>query len=215
MLPVIPSHLWEYLVTACLIILAPGPSVLFTIARAIAWGRGIAIATVFGNAVGMLLISVLIALGLGPFLQKYHWAYVGIQWFGGSYLIYLGYQAIKSSTAHAEEMSKIQKDKPSTLKTISEGFWVGALNPKSVVFFAAILPQFTDRARGHMTSQLLLLGIIFAIMAFLSDSSWGILAGTLRKWLATDVKRLVRLRVGGGSVMMILGVLTLLNSLRS
>ena len=65
----IPSRLWEYLIATILIILAPGPSVLFTIARAIAWGRLAAIATVIGNAAGMFLVSVLVALGIGPLLQ--------------------------------------------------------------------------------------------------------------------------------------------------
>ena len=90
----IPSRLWEYLIATILIILAPGPSVLFTIARAIAWGRVAAIATVIGNAAGMFLISVLVALGLGPILQSSKLFYHGIQWAGGGYLIYLGYAAI-------------------------------------------------------------------------------------------------------------------------
>jgi threonine/homoserine/homoserine lactone efflux protein len=95
-----------------------------------------------------------------------------------------------------------------------EGFVVGILNPKSIVFFAAILPQFTDPEEGHLTAQLILLGTIFAIIAILSDSTYGIIAGSIRNWLSSDIKRLVRLRVTGGCVMIFLGLFTLVNSFR-
>ena len=112
---VIPSRLWEYLIASFLIILAPGPSVLFTIARAIAWGRAAAIATVFGNASGMFLVSVAVAIGLGPLLQSSHLFYTGVQWAGGSYLIYLGYAAFAASKVDAQGMQKTDGAKPSLL----------------------------------------------------------------------------------------------------
>lgn len=211
---VIPSHIWEYVVATTLIILVPGPSVLFTIARAIAWGRMIAVATVLGNGLGVYLISIAVALGLGPILQHSSPAYHAVQWFGGSYLMYLGYSAIKESAAHAQDMREVTESKPSIVKTIRQGFIVGVLNPKTVVFFAAILPQFTDREKGHLSSQLIFLGTVFAIIAFISDSLWGILAGTFREWLSTDVKRLIRMRVTGGVIMILLGLFTILNSFR-
>ncbi len=211
---VIPSHIWEYVVATTLIILVPGPSVLFTIARAIAWGRMSAVATVLGNGLGVYLISIAVALGLGPILQHSSPAYHAVQWFGGSYLMYLGYSAIKESAAHAQDMREVTESKPSIAKTIRQGFVVGVLNPKTVVFFAAILPQFTDREKGHLSSQLIFLGTVFAIIAFISDSLWGILAGTFREWLSTDVKRLIRMRVTGGVIMILLGLFTILNSFR-
>jgi threonine/homoserine/homoserine lactone efflux protein len=211
---VVPSHIWEYIVATTLIILVPGPSVLFTIARAISFGRLIAIATVFGNGLGVYLISIAVALGLGPLLSHSTFAYHAVQWLGGGYLIYLGFQAIRDSRAHAEDMKVVSEKKPTISQTIRQGFIVGVLNPKTVVFFAAILPQFTDREKGHLTSQLILLGTIFAIIAFFSDSGWGLLAGTFREWLAHDVKRLIRLRATGGVIMIALGLFTILNSFR-
>jgi threonine/homoserine/homoserine lactone efflux protein len=98
---------------------------------------------------------------------------------------------------------------PSIRRSIRDGFWVGALNPKAIVFYAAVLPQFIDRERGSVTAQLILLGAIFAILAFLSDGTWGILAGTARTWLATDAQRLEKLRATGGSIMIILGLTVL------
>jgi threonine/homoserine/homoserine lactone efflux protein len=209
----IPSRLWEYLIATVLIILAPGPSVLFTIARAIAWGRVAAIATVIGNAFGMFLVSVLVAFGLGPLLQSSKLFYNGIQWAGGAYLIYLGYAAIAASRVDAQGMQKTEGSKPSFFTSLKNGFWVGVLNPKSVVFFAAILPQFVDQEKNNVTAQLLLLGAIFATVALISDGSYGLLAGTVRSWLAGDVKRLIFMRRFGGVVMIGLGVFTIFSAI--
>ena len=208
----LPSRLWEYLIATILIILAPGPSVLFTIARAIAWGRVAAIATVIGNAAGMFLVSVLVALGIGPLLQRSEILYNGIQWAGGAYLIYLGYAAIAASKVDAADMQKTVGGKPSFFASVRNGFWVGVLNPKSVVFFAAILPQFIDQEKNNVTAQLLLLGAIFALIALISDGSYGLLAGTIRQWLAGDVKRLIFMRLTGGIVMIALGIFTILSA---
>ena len=208
----IPSRLWEYLIATVLIILAPGPSVLFTIARAIAWGRVAAIATVIGNAFGMFLVSVLVAFGLGPLLQSSKLFYNGIQWAGGAYLIYLGYAAIAASRVDAQGMQKTEGNKPSFFTSLKNGFWVGVLNPKSIVFFAAILPQFVDQEKNNVTAQLLLLGAIFATIALISDGSYGLLAGTVRSWLAGDVKRLIFMRRFGGVVMIGLGVFTIFSA---
>ena len=205
----IPSRLWEYLIATILIILAPGPSVLFTIARAIAWGRAAAVATVIGNATGMFLVSLLVAVGLGPLLQSSKLFYNGVQWAGGAYLIYLGYSAIAASKVDAHGMQKTEGAKPAFVTSIKNGFWVGVLNPKSVVFFAAILPQFVDQEKNNVTAQLILLGAIFALIALISDGSYGLLAGTVRQWLAGDIGRLIFMRRFGGVVMIALGLFTI------
>ncbi len=210
---VIPSRLAEYIVAAMVIILAPGPSVLFVIARAIAWGRKTALLTVTGNVTGAFSLATLVAIGLGPILQKSDLAYAAIQWGGGGYLIYLGIDAIQHRRIHAADMKNQGDIAPGVLRSIRDGFWVGALNPKGLVFYAAVLPQFVDRDRGHVTSQLILLGGIFSILALISDGSWGLLAGTARQWLATDEKRLERLRTTGGAVMITLGTLVIISAI--
>ena len=208
----IPSRLWEYLIATILIILAPGPSVLFTIARAIAWGRRAAVATVFGNATGMFLVSVSVAVGLGPVLQSSKPFYYAVQLLGGLYLIYLGYAAIAASKIDAQSMTSTEGLKPSIITSIKNGFWVGVLNPKSIVFFTAILPQFVDQEKDNVTAQLLILGAIFAAVALISDGSYGFLAGTVRNWLAWDVKRLIFMRRFGGFVMIGLGLFTIFSA---
>ena len=211
---VVPTRIWEYCIAAIIIILAPGPSVLFVIARAIAWGRATAVATVAGNVLGAFSLSVVVAVGLGPILQRSEIAFIAVQVLGGCYLVYLGITAIKHSQIHANDMTNQGDIRPSKWRSMREGFWVGALNPKGMVFFAAILPQFVDREAGNVTSQLILMGAIFGILAFFSDGGWGILAGTIRNWLATELKRLVLMRMTGGIVMIILGLLTLLSAIR-
>ena len=210
---VIPSRLWEYSIAAFLIILAPGPSVLFTIARAIAWGRTTALLTVLGNVLGMYTMSVFVSFGLGPILSRSHLIFNLVQWGGGLYLVYLGYSAIKDSPTDAQGMREIVDEKPSPLRTIRQGFAVGSLNPKGMVFFAAIVPQFVDRAKGQITGQMLIMATIFAAIALISDGSWGLLAGTIREWFARDIKRLIRMRISGGVVMILLGLLTIGQSL--
>jgi threonine/homoserine/homoserine lactone efflux protein len=210
---VIPSRLWEYCIAAFLIILAPGPSVLFTIARAIAWGRATALLTVLGNVLGMYTMSVFVCFGLGPILSRSHLIFNLVQWGGGFYLIYLGYSAIKDSPKDADQMRQVVDEKPSPLQTVRQGFTVGALNPKGMVFFAAIVPQFVDREKGFVTIQMLFMATIFAAIALCSDGSWGLLAGTIREWFARDIQRLIRMRITGGGVMILLGLLTIGQSL--
>lgn len=212
---VIPSRLPEYIVAAMVIILAPGPSVLFVIARAIAWGRKTAVFTVAGNVTGAFALSTLVAIGLGPILQKSDLAYAAIQWGGGLYLVYLGVEAIRHRRVHAEDMRNQGDIAPGIARSMRDGFWVGALNPKGLVFYAAILPQFVDREKGNVALQLIFLGAIFSILAFISDGSWGLLAGTARQWLATDPKRLEKLRATGGTVMIILGITVLISAIVS
>ena len=212
---IIPSRLAEYIVAAMVIILAPGPSVLFVIARAIAWGRKTAVLTVAGNVTGAFFLSTFVAFGLGPILQRSEIAYIAIQWGGGLYLVYLGVDAIRHRRAHAADMKNQGDVAPSARRSIRDGFWVGALNPKGLVFYAAVLPQFIDRERGHVTGQLILLGAIFSILALFSDGTWGLLAGTARQWLATDSKRLERLRSTGGAIMIILGISVLVAAIVS
>ena len=197
------------------IIVAPGPSVLFVIARAIAWGRTTAVLTVLGNVIGSFILSTLVALGVGPVLQRYHFAYVAVQWAGGGYLIYLGIDAIRQRKVHAADMTSQGPVAPNRLKTVRDGFWVGILNPKAMVFFAAILPQFVDIKSNHVTAQLFLLGLTFCVLAFISDSTWGLLAGTARAWLAGDHSRLEKLRATGGIVMIILGLAILYSAVVS
>ena len=210
---IIPSRLAEYIIAAMIIILAPGPSVLFVIARAIAWGRKVAVITVAGNVTGAFVLSSLVAFGLGPVLQRSDLAFAAVQWGGGLYLVYLGIDAIRKRRIHAADMTNQGSVEPRIFQSVRDGFMVGVLNPKGLVFYAAVLPQFVDRDRGNITAQLLFLGALFSILAFISDGSWGLLAGTARAWLSGDTNRLEKLRAFGGCVMVFLGLAVIYSTL--
>ena len=197
------------------IIMVPGPSVLFTLARGVAWGRAVAVLTVLGNSLGTLLLSVVVALGLGPLLAQSKLFSVVLQLAGGGYLLWLGYDALRHRHAHAKAMTEREPQRPSNLHIVRQGFTVGVLNPKSLVFFVAVFPHFVDRTRGSVTAQLLVFGAVFSVMAFMSDGTWGLIAGTAREWLSGSPTRLVVLRTIGGCVMVLLGVLIIVSALTS
>jgi len=204
-----------FLIASIVIIMVPGPSVLFTLARGVAWGRAVAVLTVLGNSIGTLLLSLVIAFGLGPLLSKYHAFSIGLQLAGGTYLLWLGFEALRHRRAHAEKMTQREQARPSNLHVIRQGFTVGVLNPKSLVFFAAVFPHFVDQKKGNVTLQLVVFGVIFSVMAFCSDGTWGLIAGTAREWLASTPSRLVTLRTIGGCVMCSLGVLIVASAITS
>jgi len=195
-----------------IIILAPGPSVLFVIARAIAWGRKVAVVTVAGNVTGAFVLSSLVAFGLGPILQRSDLAFATVQWGGGLYLVYLGIDAIKKRKVHAADMTNQGPIQPRVFQSVRDGFMVGVLNPKGLVFYAAVLPQFIDRDRGNITGQLVFLGALFSVLAFISDGSWGLLAGTARAWLSGEAIRLEKLRATGGTIMILLGTAVIVSA---
>jgi threonine/homoserine/homoserine lactone efflux protein len=196
-----------FFIASAIIILVPGPSVLFTVARGIAWGRATAVLTTLGNTLGTYLLAVLVAVGLGPLIAHSAIAATMLQLAGGTYLVYLGIDAYRHRRAHANAMVSNVGARPNVLATIRQGFVVGVLNPKSLIFFTAVFPHFVDRSRGHVTVQLLVYGTVFSGMAFISDGTWGFIAGTAREWLSADPKRLVAMRVVGAGVMTTLGLL--------
>lgn len=199
------KNLAQFILASVAIILVPGPSVMFVIARAVAWGRLTALLTALGNALGMLLLSVFIAIGLGPLLQRSELLLISVQVLGGLYLIHLGIDAYRNRELHASDMVKVEEIRPSNVQILREGFTVGVLNPKALVFFSAVFPQFIDPQADSITSQLLLFGAIFSVLAFLLDGTWGLVVGTSRDWFVTSKNRLIVLRTIGAVVMMALG----------
>jgi threonine/homoserine/homoserine lactone efflux protein len=201
------SHLIAFSLASLAIIVVPGPSVLFTLARGIAWGRLVAVLTALGNGLGILMLSALVAVGLGPLLAHSKLFTTVVEVAGGLYLLWLGADALRHRHAHAASLTNREATKPPVSQVVRQGFVVGGFNPKALIFFVAVFPHFVDRSSGNVTAQLLVLGIIFAVLAVLSDGTWGMIAGTAREWLAGSSGRLVTLRTVGGVVMLGLGAL--------
>lgn len=200
------SHLAAFLVTVYVLILIPGPSVLFVVSRGVALGRRAALATVIGNTTGLLFQLVLVVVGLGSILASSDTVYTAIKLVGGAYLVILGLRSIRDRKQLAVVLAPTAVA-PHRLGTIvREGFIVGATNPKGLIIFTAVLPEFIDRSLGHPTLQLATLGVVCAVIAVLSDGSWAIASGTARAWLGRSPRRLERLSAGGGVTMIALGV---------
>jgi threonine/homoserine/homoserine lactone efflux protein len=206
------GQLAAFIAASMAIILVPGPSVLFTLARGVAWGRAVAVLTVLGNSLGTLTLSAVVAVGLGPLLARSRTLSVVLQVLGGLYLLWLGFDAFRHRREHAEAMTKKEAQRPTPFHVVRQGYVVGVLNPKAMVFFVAVFPHFVDRSKGSVTVQLLFLGLLFSIMAFCSDSTWGLIAGTARVWLSSSPGRLVTLRTIGACVMLGLGVLIIVTA---
>jgi len=197
------SNLLTFALAAFLLIAVPGPSVLFVIGRALALGRKGGLLSVLGNALGELLQIAAVALGVGAVLAQSVLLFSVVKYAGAAYLIYLGIQAIRHRGG-----GRAAADPPraaSTVRMLREGFIVGATNPKSIVFFVAVLPQFVDYRAGSIPLQLASLGGVFLVIALASDSIWALAAGTARHWFARSPKRVSTLGAAGGAMMIGLG----------
>ena len=199
------SSQWiAFLVASILFIQVPGPSLLFTIGRALTVGRRDALLSVVGNGLGITVQAFLVALGLGAVVAASATAYTAIKLAGAGYVIWLGVQAIRDRARAREALeAQVAAERGHALRI---GFVVGVTNPKTILFFVAFLPQFANRAAGHVGVQMALLGAVFGAMAICSDSIWALVAGRARDWLARKPRRLDRLGVAGGSMMVALGV---------
>ncbi len=199
------NHLLAFALISFLVIVIPGPSVLFTVGRALTVGRREALLTVAGNAVGAYLQIVAVAVGAGALVRASVLAFEIVKLAGAAYLVFLGVQAIRHRRRMSETMVTGQvSTRPG--RVVVDGFVVGLTNPKTIVFFLAALPQVVDPASGHAVTQMLVLGGVFPAIALISDSVWALLAGTARNWFARSPRRMAAIGGAGGLAMVSVGV---------
>ncbi len=199
-----PSRTLTFAGVALLVILFPGPSVLFIVSRSLSLGRRPALVTVAGNQLGEFAQVCAVALGIGALVAASATAFTVIKLIGAAYLVYLGVQTIRGR--HAAPDSGATPAAVRGRRVFWQAFMVGVSNPKTTVFFAAVLPQFADPRLGHIPLQLLVLGLVWAAIALVSDTAWALVAGTARARLTGSRARLSRIRAGSGAVMIGLGV---------
>jgi threonine/homoserine/homoserine lactone efflux protein len=199
------GHLLEFAITAFVLIVIPGPSVLFVVSRGVALGRRAALATVIGNTGGVMVQAVLVALGLGALVERSDAVFTVVKLAGAAYLLLLGLRMLRKrhALARLHDATEVPKG---TRRIVREGFVVGLTNPKAVIVFTVVLPQFADPSRGHVPLQLLVLGGLFLTIGVLSDSAWAIAAGTARNWIAHSRGRLEAIAGAGGVVLIGLGL---------
>ncbi len=200
-----PHRLLAFAATAFVLIVIPGPSVLFVISRGVSLGRRAAVATVAGNALGAYLQALLVAAGLGTVVARSATVFTVVKLAGAAYLGYLGLQAFRHRRSLAAALD-VAATPRSLRRIVREGFVVGVTNPKVAVFFASVLPQFVDPSRAAVPLQMALLGLVFVAIALVSDSVWGVAAGSAKSWLQASPDRLAAVGGTGGVITMALGV---------
>lgn len=191
------SHLLSFAATAFVVIVIPGPGVLFVVGRALGSGRRVAVFSVLGNAAGEYLQVLAIAFGIGTVVEQSVTALTALKLLGGCYLLYLGLKTFRQRKLLGAELSLAYQDHTER-RSFVQGFSVGATNPKTVVFLAAILPQFVSRGAGQIPAQIRLLGLIFAVIAVVSDTLWAFAAAAVRSWFARSPRRLELIGAAGG-----------------
>ena len=199
------TRLLAFCAAALVVIVIPGPSVLFVIGRGVSLGRKAAVLTVLANSAGVYVLVLLVAAGLGPWLERSEQLLIAVKVAGALFLIWLGIKAIRDRRDLVDAVG--QPIAPKGTRTIlREGFTVGLLNPKAALFFAAILPQFVVPGPVPVPVQIAGLGAVFIAIATVSDGAWGLAAGTARARLAGHPGRLEAIGATGGGIMVLLGV---------
>ena len=190
---------------ALVLIVIPGPGVLFVIGRALAHGRRTALLSVAGHAAGNWVVAVCVALGVGTVVERSAAVFTAVRLAGAAYLAWLGVQAFRHRNSLAEVLDGAAEPR-GDVRAAREGLVVGVTNPKAVILFAAVLPQFVDRPAGHVPAQMLILSAISIVIGVASDSCWGLAASTVRSWFARSPRRLGLVGGAGGLAMIGLGL---------
>ena len=205
------ADLTGFLIVALVVIVIPGPSVVYTIGRALVLGKKAAILSVLGNAIGVGFQIVAVALGLGALITQSPELFLFVKVFGALFLVYLGLSAIWHRKAALD--TKVLEAPPKTKRIILESMVVGITNAKTIVFFLAAFPQFVTPG-GSPILQMLFMGLLFSIIGIASDSVWAVAAATAREWLTSSMGRLAMVRAGGGLALMGLGIYMFLEALK-
>jgi threonine/homoserine/homoserine lactone efflux protein len=193
-----------FAVAASLLLLTPGPAVLYIVARSVEQGRIAGLVSVFGITTGTLVHVLASTLGLSALLASSAFAFGLVKYAGAGYLIYMGVRRILKRTDPPSLPLKLPRR--SLGKLYRDGFIVNLLNPKTALFFLAFLPQFVDPARGAVPIQIAFLGLMFTFMGLTSDGLYAMVAGTAGLWVKRQSRHLNWERYVTGSVFIGLGL---------
>jgi threonine/homoserine/homoserine lactone efflux protein len=199
------GHLVGFALASLVLIVIPGPGVLFIVGRALAHGRRTAVITACGHAAGNYVVAACVAVGLGTLLQRSEQAFVIVKVAGALYLIWLGVHAIRHRKSLADAFAVAVPPREGW-RALRDGAAVGVTNPKAYILFGAILPQFVNRGAGHVPAQMLLLALVSVLIGAISDCSWAYTASAVRTWFARSPRRFELVGGAGGLAMIGVGV---------
>lgn len=199
------SSLMLFVTGSLLLLVIPGPAVFYVLSRAVGQGRSAGLVSAAGISVGTLCHVAAAVLGLSALLASSARAFQIVKFSGAAYLVFLGVRTLWGSAAEHRPTSE---NGHSLLRVFGQGILVNVLNPKSALFFLAFLPQFVSPSKGRVTSQILFLGVLFAVMGLISDSSWALVAGNFAAKLKNSIRwRRAQKNISGGALIA-LGVAT-------
>lgn len=197
------ANLILFLLASLLVIITPGQDMILVMSRSLTQGSAAGVATAAGVSTGLLIHTVLTALGLGAILQASELLFFIFKLCGATYLIYLGVKLLRTDSVQLNVLAGSNK----SLKRL---FFQGALsnlsNPKIAVFYFAFLPQFISSGAQHPTFYLLGLGTAFAVLTFVVKGPMGFFAGYLSRWLLARQSVLRWMYRTSGIVLMGLGL---------
>jgi len=196
------NTLLPFSMTGLLLLIVPGPAVVYVVGRSIGQGRSAGVVSVFGIATGSLVHVVAAAIGISAILASSAVAFSIVKYAGAAYLVFLGVRKILGHDRSVAEGAP----RESLKRIYARGVVVNVLNPKTALFFLALLPQFVDPTKGLIAVQMIVLGLIFAAMGVITDGSYAMLASGIGNWLRRRPAFLRRQEVVTGSVFITLGV---------
>src|SRR5256886_15503677 len=192
------SPLLLFVAAPAVLLVIPGPAVTYVVSRSIGHGRAAGLVSVLGIVTGTLCHVVAAALGISALLASSAVAFQFVKYLGAAYLVYLG---IKTLRRKDEQLVEAATGETKLIRLYGQGLLVNVLNPKTGLFFLAFLPQFVDPTRGHVTLQILRLGILFALMGWCSDSVYALIAGTVAERIRGSLRlRRIQRNVSGGEI---------------
>jgi threonine/homoserine/homoserine lactone efflux protein len=198
------TNIGLFLGAALVLLLIPGPAVLYIVARSIAQGRLAGFISDLGIHTATLVHVLAAALGLSALLASSALAFSVVKYAGAAYLIWLGLKKIFGRAEDPENGGALARH--SYARLFRDGFIVNLLNPKTALFFFAFLPQFVEPVRGHLASQVAFLGLLFALLGFVTDGCYALVAGTAGQWLRRSRRYLELERYISGTLFIGLGV---------
>jgi threonine/homoserine/homoserine lactone efflux protein len=192
------SSLLLFVTGAAVLLVIPGPAVTYVVSRSIGHGRAAGLVSVMGIVAGTLLHVTAATLGLSALLASSVLAFQFVKYLGAAYLVYLGIRTLRRSDSQLLEATNGERR---LLHIFAQGVVVNLLNPKTALFFLAFLPQFVDPSLGHPSLQIFQLGVLFALMGWVSDSVWAVLAGTVADHFRAGTRlRRAQRNVSGGAL---------------
>jgi threonine/homoserine/homoserine lactone efflux protein len=189
---------WVFCLTALALLVIPGPAVLYVVVQGAEQGRRTGLASVAGIHLGTLVHVAAATVGLSALIVASAVAFSAVKYAGALYLVYVG---VRKLLGRDEPSLEPGRRRVSYRRAFVRGAVVNVLNPKTALFFLALLPQFIDPDRGGVWSQALVLGLLFVALGLVTDSGYALAAGTV----GGALRRRRAMRYGSGAIFIGLG----------